>query len=303
MGIILNFIGRRIARAAARAVETVVITGAVLGAAAVAAGAAVAADEVKEKRKAKQLALIGPYPVFQIFMPEESNRKQRKICKTLEPYFEELNTGAEELYKKLDLLYKKKIQLLECFVQYADILNEIEGLPESPSIKIRYKIKTPSFQELCNYIKRCSQTFENDDSLKIHIAKRGFIKCHKKDSESMLRLFSLENELSVVNVDEVDNVKSVVRETEKLGENYDTAYQYVVEYCNKLQTCYERFQKVIRKFKGSFKKTKRYDKLSKLTSSSYISTVLILDLINTNLVEKDGVNEEELDEKMNRRMI
>ena len=301
MGIILRFIGRRIHKAATKAVEAAVITGAVVGAAAV----AVAADDAAQKKKDEKAALIASknFPVFQISIPQETNRKQRNIHKTLEPQIKELNKNAEEVYELLELLYQKKIQLLDCFVQYADILDKIEGLPENPEVKIRYKVKLLSFVELSNHIKGYSQSFRDDQSLKIHVAKRGFIKCRNKDNESMNRLFSLENKLNVIDVDTVTNVKETLKEIEKLHDDYETIYDYIVEDFDKLETCHKRYTKVIRKFEDKFKKTTRYDQLSKLVSSSYASTILILDLINTNFVEKDKVNSKALDAKMNRRMI
>ena len=311
MGFILRFLERTTAKIATKVVrktvEKAVVSGAILAAGSVAA----VAETVKQEKNSKERTLIESspaeamsiYPIYQISVSKENDKKQKKVYKTIAPYVEELNERAEGLYELLEQLYETKIQLLDCFVQYTEILDKIEGLPEKPEVSIRYKIKTPSFKELSNYIKGCSQTFKGNQSLKIHVAKRGFIKCRNKSFESINRLFSVENQLSIIDASAVDNLKKLVSEIEKLCEDYDELYDYVEDDCNKLQTCYERYLKIIHNFESAFKKTKQYSKISKLVSSSYSSTVLILDLINTSLVEKEKVNDEVLDERMDRRMI
>lgn len=305
MGIITRFLARKVERVVETAVETAVVLGA--------GSAIVAADEAKRKKDIKKAALenaqkvasskelIGEalIPTFQLSLPENSDRKQKKIVQKLAIPINTINENARIVYDALELLGQIKLKLFNCFIEYVDILKQVEGLPENIEVRNRYEVDIPSFIELTDYLRDTAYKFPNNEFLNMNAGAYGFIKKVK----SPIRFHTLENKLAMIEINKETNADQCLEELEKLNNFYRRLLHYLNEYVTKLNTCYERYIKLLNKIKQHIKKNKAYNKLKKFISSSYLSTILILDLINTSLMNKNDINAKVLLEKMNRMII
>lgn len=303
------------------------IIGSFLGWAATAAGEKIAMAAVKQV--AKQVAIGSLYvfggaicaiapnkkgllvnkdyviesPQFKVSIPLDSSRQQRKILKETSSCLEDLKKTANKTYKHLNDLANVKMQLLSCFAQFALYLKKIVDAPEQINERIKYDVETPTLNELVQYIKDSVDFFVGFDEIKLHVAAHGFVPFDTNNDDSVYYLLPLEKELVNIDIESVDNPKQLYRDINELQHTYNSVNRYIREYIEKLETCSKRYTNMLNDFGKVIKKNNKYPKIKRMVNGSYVSTILIIDLINTDLFDGNKINDKVLKTRMNRKMI
>ena len=86
-------------------------------------------------------------------------------------------------------------------------------------------------------------------------------------------------------------------------EYIDQLIRYTDAYSEKTKICYQRYNQYVERFAALTRRTKNYLKLKRFVDSTYITTFLILDFINTDLVVDCKINIKEISSQLKRKII
>ena len=224
-----------------------------------------------------------------------------KKVERIKPYLNELNSRYKRATSSLILLGKTKCKLLDKFEKFTADLGKIENLPERLPLDNSCSTDNSLVQNLVSKITSFKEIFKDKDSLFEFIGLNGFTS--NPNNKNRYTICDLGKEFYEIDVNLIDNYKAIIIGIRKIIDLYSQIIKYSDTYLAKLKICLARYENVLVRLNNIFKKSFDYKKIRKLVDSIYYSTILILDLTNTQLLVGDKINTQELNAKMKRRVI